>query len=99
MSHEGNTSEGSPDLKEIPTGPDYKAQLKFYDCKGSGECINACPEQAIEKGPERLPAVVCLTDGEFEMLPGKAEIIEDKCTGCADCIPVCPEAALEMVPR
>jgi len=83
--------------KEILIGPNYKAQVKFYDCQGSVECIKACPEKAIEAGPERLPAAVCLTDGKYEMLPGRAVIIEDKCTGCGDCIPVCPNQALEMV--
>jgi Pyruvate/2-oxoacid:ferredoxin oxidoreductase delta subunit len=87
------------DKKEFPAGPNYKAQLKFYHCKGSGECINACPEQAIEAGPERLPAVRCTTDGKYEMLPGKAIIIEEKCTGCGDCVPVCPNQAIEMVLR
>ena len=99
MSTRENTFGGNPNLKAIPTGPDYKAQLKFYDCQGSGECIEVCPEQAIEEGPKRLPAAVCVTDGKYEMLPGKAVIDEDKCTGCGDCIPVCPEIALEMVPR
>jgi NAD-dependent dihydropyrimidine dehydrogenase PreA subunit len=88
----------SDQKKEILKGPNYKAQVKFYDCEGSGECIKACPEQAIEAGPDRLPAAVCLSDGKYEMLPGRAVIIEDKCTGCADCIPVCPNQALEMVP-
>ena len=99
MSHEANTPEGNPDLEQIPTGPDFKAQLKFYQCKGTGECINSCPEQAIEQGPERMPTAVCFADGKYEMLPGKAVITEDKCTGCGDCISVCPEGALEMVPR
>ncbi len=87
------------DKKEIPTGPGYKAQLKMYDCQGSGECIKACPEEAIEAGPERLPAAVCVTDGKYEMLPGRAEINEDKCTGCGDCVPVYPNQAIEMVQK
>ena len=57
-----------------------KAQLHIYDCQDSGECIKACPEKAIEEGPGRLPAAVCKTDGEYEMLPGKAVIIEDLVT-------------------
>ena len=85
------------DKEAIPKGPNYKAQVKFYDCKGSGECIKACPEKAIEEGPKRLPAAVCLSDGEYEMLPGKAVIIEDRCTGCGDCVPACPNQAIEMV--
>ena len=83
--------------QEILKGPGYKAQLDIYSCKGSRECIKACPEKAIEEGPERLPAPVCKPDGKYEMLPGKAEIIEDKWTGCGDCVPVCPNQALEMV--
>jgi ferredoxin len=88
------------DNKEIPKGPNYKAQVKFYDCKGSGECIKACPEKAIEEGTKRLPAPVCIPKGssaKYEMKPGKAVINEDKCTGCGDCVPVCPNQALEMV--
>ena len=98
MSDQKNIPEENSDQKEILKGPDYKAQVKIYDCKGSGECIKACPEEAIEQGPERLPAAVCKPGGKYEMLPGRAVIIEDKCTGCADCIPVCPNQALEMVP-
>ena len=88
----------SSEAEGIPKGPGYKAQVKFYDCEGSGACIEACPEDAIEQGPERMPAAVCVTDGKYEMLPGRAVILEDKCTGCADCITVCPHNALEMVP-
>ena len=79
-------------------GPNTKAQVKFYDCKGSGECIKACPEKAIEGGPERLPAAVCLSEGKYEMLAGKAIIFEDRCTGCGDCVPAWPTQAIEMVP-
>ena len=86
------------DNKKIPTGPDYKARVRIYDCQGRGECIKVCPEDAIEEGPKRLPAAVCLSGGEYEMLPGKAIIIEDRCTGCGDCVPVCPNQAIEMVP-
>ena len=99
MSTVENTFVGKPNLKGIPTGPDYKAQLKFYDCQGNGECSKVCPEQAITEGPKRMPAAICVIDGKYEMLPGRAVINEDKCTGCGDCIPVCPETALEMVPR
>ena len=81
----------------ILTGPGYKAKLKFYHCKGSGDCISACPENAIERGAERMPAGICNTTGKYEMLPGKAEINPDKCTGCGECISVCPNNALEMV--
>jgi ferredoxin len=97
MSDQKNISEENSDYKEILKEPDYKAQLDIYSCKGSGDCIKACPEEAIEEGPKRLPAAICFADGKYEMLPGKAVIIEDKCTGCADCIPVCPNQALEMV--
>lgn len=98
MSNQKNISKENSDLKEIPKGPNFKAQVKIYDCKASGECIKACPEKAIEEGPKQLPAAVCKPDGKYEMLPGKAEIIEDKWTGCGDCVPVCPNQALEMVP-
>ncbi len=98
MSEQKNVSKENTKLNDIPKGPNYKAQVKIYDCTGSGRCIKACPEDAIKEGPKRLPAAVCVTDGKYDMLPGKAVIIEDKCTGCADCIPVCPNQALEMVP-
>ena len=48
MSNQMNIPEGDSGMKEIPQGPNTKAKLKFYDCKGSGECIKACPENAIE---------------------------------------------------
>jgi len=82
--------------KDILTGPGFKAQLKFHSCKSSYECITACPENAITRGPDRLPANMCTS---IEMLPGKPEIDPVKCTGCAICIPVCPNNALEMVAR
>ena len=96
MSDQKNISREDSDLKEIPKGLYYKAQVNFYDCKASGECIKACPEKAIEQGPARLPAAVCITEGEYKMLPGKAFVIEDKCTGCGDCVSVCPENAIKM---
>ena len=97
MSNQKNIPKGDSDMKEIPQGPKSKAKLKFYDCKGSGECIKACPEKAISEGPQRMPAAVCLSAGKYEMLPGRAVIDEDKCTGCGDCVPVCPNHAIEMV--
>jgi len=83
--------------ESIHKGAGYKAQLKFYDCKGSGECLKACPEKAISEGPQRMPAAVCLSEGKYAMLPGRAVIDADKCTGCGDCVPVCPNKAIEMV--
>jgi ferredoxin len=78
----------------ITTGPGFKAKLKFYDCKSSYKCIAACPENAISKGPDRMPTNMCCS---LELLPGKPEIDPVKCTGCGDCISVCPNNALEMV--
>ena len=46
--------------ENITTGPGFIAQLKFYDCKSSYECITVCPEKAITKGPDRLPANIVL---------------------------------------
>jgi ferredoxin len=83
--------------ENILIGAGYKAKLKFYDCKGSGECIKACPEKAISEGPQRLPAAVCISEGKYEMLPGRAVIDVDKCNGCGDCISVCPANAIEMM--
>ena len=98
MSEQTDISKEESNLEGVPTGPGYKAQVEFYDCKASGECIKACPENAIEEGPKRLPAPVCLAEGKYEMLPGKAVVIEDKCTGCGECVSVCPENAIGMVP-
>ncbi len=81
---------------EIKTGSGFMAKLNFYHCKSSYDCIKACPENAITKGPERLPQNMCQS---IEMLPGKPEIDPVKCTGCGDCISVCPNNALEMVPQ
>ena len=83
----------------ILKGAGYMAKLKFYDCKGSLECIKACPENAISEGIQRMPPAVCLSSGKYEMLPGRAVIDETKCTGCGDCVPVCPNMAIEMVAR
>jgi NAD-dependent dihydropyrimidine dehydrogenase PreA subunit len=85
--------------ENIHKGAGYKAKLKFYDCKGSGECIKACPEKAISEGPQRMPAAVCLSNGKYEMLPGRAIIDEAICNGCGDCVSACPNQALEMVAR
>jgi ferredoxin len=82
--------------ENITTGSGFIAQLKFYDCKSSYECITACPENAITRGPERLPRNMCQST---EMLPGKPEIDPVKCNGCGECIAVCPNNALEMVAR
>ncbi|MCX6161075.1 MAG: 4Fe-4S binding protein [Ignavibacteriae bacterium] len=82
--------------ENIFKGDGNKAKLKFYTCKGSGECIKACPEKAISEGPQRMPSAVCLSSGKYEMLPGRAVIDESKCTGCGDCVPVCPNQAIEM---
>ena len=98
MSNTEKLSNEDTNVMEVPTGPGFKAQLKIYDCQGTGECIKACPEQAIEAGPERLPAAVCRVDATSEMLPGRAEILEDKCTGCGECVSACPQNAIEMVP-
>jgi len=84
--------------ENILIGAGYKAKLKFYTCKGSGECINACPEKAISEGPERMPSAICLSSGNYEMLPGRAVIDEAKCNGCGECVSVCPNHAIEMVP-
>lgn len=85
--------------KLILTGPDYKAKLKASYCKSTYDCIAACPEKAIIIGAERMPAGICLSEGGYKMLPGKAQIDADKCTGCGECISVCPNNALEMVER
>jgi NAD-dependent dihydropyrimidine dehydrogenase PreA subunit len=83
--------------ENILKGPGYKAKLKFYTCKGNGECIKVCPEKAISEGPQRMPAAVCMSEGRYEMSPGRAVIDEAKCTGCGECVPVCPNHAIEMV--
>ena len=85
--------------QETLKGPGYKAQVDIYSCKGSGECIKACPEEAIKEGPKRLPAAVCVTDGKYEMLPGKALIDVDKCTGCAVCTENCPLSLQPQIPK
>ena len=83
--------------ENILKGAGYKAKVKFYTCKGSGECIKVCPEKAISEGPQRMPAAICLSEGNYGMLPGKAVIDEALCNGCGECVPVCPKQAIEMV--
>ncbi len=41
--------------ESILKGPGFIAQLKFYSCKTRYGCKTACPENAITRGPERLP--------------------------------------------
>ncbi len=97
MNNQEEQSKDTSSLKTISYGAGFKAKLKFYSCKGTGECIKACKEMAIEEGPQRMPAAVCLADGQYKMLPGRAVIHEDKCNGCGDCVSVCPNKAIEMV--
>ena len=36
---------------KIHKGQGYKAQLEFYSCKGSGECIPVCPNESLKMVP------------------------------------------------
>ena len=57
--------------ENVLKGAGYKAKVKFYTCKGSGECIKVCPEKAISEGPsECLPQFVFLLEST-RCYPGK----------------------------
>jgi len=52
----------------------------FYGCFGFGDCIEACPFDAIQINPvTRL-----------------AEVIENKCTSCGACVKACPKKIIEL---
>ena len=58
--------------EDILKGPGFKAQLKFYDCKSSDECITACPENAITRG-RTVCRRTCVT--ALKCCPGNRRLI------------------------
>jgi len=49
-------------------------------CLGCGDCVDACPWDAMRMNPET----------------GLPEVIEDKCVGCGACVKACPRAIIEL---
>jgi heterodisulfide reductase subunit A len=58
------------------------AQVDADQCTWCGECLKACPYNAIEK-------VIC---GDKEV----ATVIASLCKGEGGCVPVCPEDAIDV---
>ncbi len=55
-------------------------QLDDSKCTGCGECVEACPSEALKLTPA----------GD------KASLKEDDCTDCGACVDACPNGALEL---
>ncbi len=58
----------------------YIVKVDKEKCKGSGECIDICPEEVYVKG----------ADGKAD--PKEM----DACTGCESCVESCPEEAITV---
>ena len=54
----------------------------FYGCLGCGDCVAACPFDAIHMNPET----------------GLPEVDETKCTACGKCTKACPRGIIELRP-
>lgn len=55
----------------------------FYGCLGGGDCVVACPFDAMVMNNET----------------GLPEVIEDLCTSCEMCVKACPRDIIEMHPQ
>ncbi len=51
-----------------------------YGCLGEGDCVAACPWDAIH----------------MNRLTGMPEVDEDKCVACGKCVDVCPRSLIEL---
>lgn len=51
-----------------------------FGCLGCGDCVSACPFDAIHMNPETL-------------LP---EVVDDKCVACGACVKACPRNIIEL---
>lgn len=51
-----------------------------YGCLGQGDCVSACPFDAIEMNPRT----------------GLPQVNEDRCTACGNCVAVCPKGVIEL---
>ena len=51
-----------------------------FGCLGLGDCVDACPFDAIHINPET----------------GLVEVAEDKCMACSACVKACPKSVIEM---
>lgn len=54
----------------------------FFGCLGCGDCVAACPFDAIHMNPET----------------GLPEVDETKCTACGKCTKACPRGIIELRP-
>jgi NAD-dependent dihydropyrimidine dehydrogenase PreA subunit len=65
-----------------------KVEVDHDECKGCGLCIESCPAQALELGPEL---------NHYGVRPARQKA--DTCTGCGICYYVCPEPGAITVYR
>lgn len=86
------TTQAEPLRQVVLRPPGARPEVEFVDiCDRSGECIAACPADAIrvlESADERI-------DGTPEIIPNI-----QACVICEDlsCMKVCPSGALQLIP-
>ncbi|MCL2560812.1 MAG: RnfABCDGE type electron transport complex subunit B [Rikenellaceae bacterium] len=51
-----------------------------FGCLSEGDCVRACPFDAIHMNPET----------------GLPEVVDEKCTACGKCVTACPKALIEL---
>ena len=76
-----------------------RAVIDATRCTACGECIAACPKDAIREPSEFCCAKCvkyCLAM-EVPCKPVGVYICPDLCDGCGLCIPVCPVGASSLV--
>lgn len=59
----------------------FLVKVDIERCTGCGECVNICPVQVYQLGP----------DGKTD--PYQA----GECVGCMSCVEVCPEKCIEVL--
>ncbi|MHA1594940.1 MAG: ATP-binding protein [Candidatus Baldrarchaeia archaeon] len=69
----------------------YKIVPLYSKCIGCGDCVTACPINAIGKRTARADMVT------LRVRNGKVEVVnEELCDGCGVCIEACPTKAIKI---
>ncbi|NLS45149.1 MAG: glycyl-radical enzyme activating protein [Firmicutes bacterium] len=73
-----------------PEGQDISPEIMFSPekCSVCGECISACPNQAI------IMSDISFNTGKIG--PHNIYTLREKCKACGECVAVCPESAREI---